>query len=90
MFYSQHLLVQKNSAFLNDMSSSELTTCGKWVGTPYSSRNAGGLRKPPERGRSIVLRSFKTEIRNTKHETNSNDKNTNDKNRHVTLRYGIG
>jgi len=43
-----------------------------------STRRAGGLKKPLGRKRKQL--AFKTEIRSTKHETNSNDKNTNDKN----------
>ena len=45
-----------------------------------SSRKAGGLRKPPGRGRGQLPQSFKSETRSTKLETNSNDKNSNDKN----------
>ncbi len=60
------------------------------VTAPPAKRVASGS---PLEGRRQLTRLFKSEIRNTKYETNSNDQNTNDKNlkplRHSTLQCGL-
>jgi hypothetical protein len=51
-----------------------------------STRGAGGIRKPPGKGRRQLTPLFKSEIRNTKYETNSNHQNSNDQTKKLNAR----